>query len=79
MKLTEYAVFRLVEKGRSKCGLYWPQEVNAMETYGSINVMNMDVEVESSGDFQTSTLCICNKAVSSACFHSTTSFHCHIL
>jgi len=50
-----------------------------METYGSINVMNMDVEVESSGDFQTSTLCICNKAVSSACFHSTTSFHCHIL
>ena len=47
-----------------KCGTYWPQEVNAMESYGNINVMTMDVEVEESGDFQTSTLCVFNKSVS---------------
>lgn len=47
-----------------KCGTYWPQEVNAMETYDNINVMNMDMEIEDSGDFRTSTLCLFNKAVS---------------
>lgn len=38
-----------------------------METYGGINVMNMDMVVEDSGDFQTSTLCVFNKTVSLTC------------
>lgn len=47
-----------------KCGTYWPQEVNSMETHGNLNVMNMDVEIEDSEDFQITTLCICDSKVS---------------
>lgn len=52
-----------MEKNRVKCGTYWPQEVNGMEMYGDINVMNMDMEIEDSEDFQVTTLCICNRKV----------------
>ena len=35
---------RTVERGRLKCGQYWPGEVGSSENYSFITVKNMEME-----------------------------------
>jgi len=38
--------YRVVERGRVKCGQYWPADEEGNEEYGSYEVINMGIEVE---------------------------------
>ncbi|XP_077989434.1 tyrosine-protein phosphatase non-receptor type 9-like isoform X2 [Glandiceps talaboti] len=49
---------RTVERGRLKCGQYWPNEENAPETYGSIQVINSYIDRKN--DYSISTLQVTN-------------------
>ena len=37
--------FRAIERGRIKCGQYWPAENEAIEQYGNFAVVNNGVEI----------------------------------
>ena len=37
---------RVVERGRVKCGQYWPADEEGIEQYGSFAVINSGVEVD---------------------------------
>lgn len=37
---------RVVERGRVKCGQYWPADDEGIEQYGSFAVINSGTEVE---------------------------------
>jgi len=37
---------RVVERGRVKCGQYWPEDEDGIEQHGSFAVINSGVQVE---------------------------------
>jgi len=37
---------RVVERGRVKCGQYWPEDEEGIEQYGSFAVINSGIQVE---------------------------------
>jgi len=39
-------IYRVVERGRVKCGQYWPADEEGIEQYGSFAVINSGVEVK---------------------------------
>jgi len=40
------SVTRVVERGRVKCGQYWPEDEDGIEQHGSFAVINSGIEVE---------------------------------
>lgn len=58
----DVCVGRVVERGRVKCGQYWPQEVGDSDTYGRFLVKN--VRVRMFQDFRLSQLQVYDSVVS---------------
>lgn len=55
--------FRVVERGRVKCGQYWPLDVGRSEEHGHFVVRNVHIEMFQ--DFKLSHLELCDSRVSS--------------
>ena len=66
--LTIVMTTRTVERGRTKCGQYWPLELGMTGEYGKISIANL--EVDSRRDYTLTSLMMHNKSVRHYCQHS---------
>lgn len=68
---------KTVERGRVKCGQYWPEEENTSQEFGDFEVFNSGIECFA--DYTISNLVLTNKKVCFQYFNEYIYFFIHIL